>query len=194
MLEQYCRTQFQAYCVDPFLDVLEDIMTPIQLTYLAIIMGVIAIPLIAYQFKVIATILLLVSGFLDIVDGSLARNNGTSSDYGAVLDIVADRIVEFSALFGIYLVAPIQRSTLTILMLGSVLICITSFLVVAIVSDNQSEKSFYYSPGLMERAEAFIFFILMIWLPQYFSFLSMSFIVLVSYTALKRVYDYSVQI
>ena len=79
-------------------------------------------------------------------------------------------------------------------MLGSVLICITSFLVVAIVSDNQSEKSFYYSPGLMERAEAFIFFILMIWLPQYFSFLSMSFIILVSYTALKRVYDYSVQI
>lgn len=71
-------------------------------------------------------------------------------------------------------------------MLSSVLLCITSFLVVGIFSQNTTEKSFYYSPGLIERFEAFLFFSLMMFLPGIFSYLAYAFSGLVLMTALIR--------
>lgn len=62
------------------------------------------------------------------------------------------------------IIAPQERGLWCMLTLGSMLLCITSFLVVGIFTENQSQKSFHYSPGLMKRAEAFSFFIaMMIW-------------------------------
>lgn len=72
-------------------------------------------------------------------------------------------------------------------MLSSVLICVTSFLVAAVLEKTTGNKAFYYSPGLMERAEAFIFFIFMMLLPFTFSVLSIVFVVLVLYTAIVRI-------
>lgn len=101
-----------------------------------------------------------------------------------------DRIVEFSAVLALYLFDPQHRATLTILMLGSILLCITSFLVVGIFSNNTSQKSFYYSPGIMERAEAFLFFIVMTLFPDYFNFLAAVFCFLVCLTALIRLFEF----
>lgn len=71
---------------------------------------------------------------------------------------MVDRVVEFVVVLALWFVAPQQRGLWCLLMLGSMLLCITSFLVVGIFSENQSQKSFHYSSGLMERAEAFSFF------------------------------------
>lgn len=190
MLDHHLRSPFQSLFIDPFLRRLQGRVTPTQLTFVAMSLGVIALPFIALQLKVIGTLLILASGYTDIVDGSLARHASLQSDRGAVLDIFADRVVECAIIFGLYLVEPTARATLTILMLISILLCVTSFLVVGIVSENESEKSFHYSPGLMERAEAFAFFIAMLCLPQYYTVLAISFVLLVLYTALKRLHDF----
>ena len=63
------------------------------------------------------------------------------------------------------------------------LLCITSFLVVGIFVEQNSNKSFFYHEGLMERAEAFIFFILMMLIPQWFAFLAVVYTILVLLTA-----------
>lgn len=46
-------------------------------------------------------LLLLFSGFLDTVDGSIARLRGRSSRFGALLDSTLDRYAEFFVFFGI---------------------------------------------------------------------------------------------
>lgn len=137
-----------------------------------------------------ALAMLLLSGFLDILDGSVARFKNKTSQFGAVLDITGDRLVEFCVILGLYLYEPETRSLNCLLMLGSVLLCVTSFLVVGIFTPNQTDKGFHYSPGLMERAEAFIFFFLMIACPPAFSSLSYLFSTLVFLTAFVRLWEF----
>ena len=79
-------------------------------------------------------------------------------------------------------------------MLGSMLLCITSFLVVGIFVANDSHKSFHYNPGIMERAEAFIFFIAMMLWPSAFVGLAMLFSLLVTLTAIIRLTQFYKQI
>jgi phosphatidylglycerophosphate synthase len=140
-----------------------------------------------------AVALLLLSGYLDTLDGTIARLANKISPFGSGLDIVGDRIVEFAIIFALYLVNPSIRATTTILMLGSILFCVSSFLVVGIFTINDSEKGFHYSSGLIERFEAFIFFITMILLPQYFNYIGNIFALLVALTAFIRMYEFKKQ-
>lgn len=189
MIESICRSKFQHCCIDPMAKWMIQYtqIKPAQLTLFALIFGVLSPLWLLWSSPGIATIFLMISGYLDILDGSLARLSQSSSATGAVFDIVADRIVEFSVIFGLYCVAPLSRATTSLWMLGSSFICVTSFLVVAIFSDNSSTKSFYYSMGLMERAEAFIFFIAMMLLPGWFMSLAWIYTLLVLLTAFFRV-------
>jgi CDP-diacylglycerol--glycerol-3-phosphate 3-phosphatidyltransferase len=59
-----------------------------------------------FYFKVSATVLTAIIIYLDSLDGYVARKLGTASDFGALLDIAGDRIVEnafwiFFAWFGL---------------------------------------------------------------------------------------------
>lgn len=47
-----------------------------------------------FEFKVAATVLSIIVIYLDSLDGYVARKLGTASDFGALLDIAGDRIVE----------------------------------------------------------------------------------------------------
>jgi hypothetical protein len=75
-------------------------------------------------------------------------------------------------------------------MLVSIFICVTTFLVVGIFNEKRGEKAFYYSLGLMERPEAFIFFIAMFLFPSWFLVLAVTFSVLVLWTALSRMCEF----
>lgn len=196
MLEAILRPRFQRYCVDSVAKVLStaSVISPLDITLLAGICGIGTFVLLVNSLPVIASVLLLISGYLDVLDGSLARVKGSHCAFGAVLDIVMDRFVEFAMVLGLFWVDPISRGLLCMLMLGSILLCVTSFLVVGIFSDNHSEKSFHYSPGLMERAEAFIFFIAMMIWPQGFTLLAILFTVLVLLTTITRVFQFWHQI
>ena len=189
MLEQKYRHLYQRWLVDQPAKWLSPVCAPWVITVLAGVLGIVIIPMLALGHPVLATVFLLLSGYCDSLDGTLARHSNLQSDFGSVLDIVTDRLVEFCVVFGLFLVAPETRGLWCMLMLGSILLCVTSFLVVGIFTpDNDNDgKSFHYSPGLMERAEAFVFFILMIWLPGYFAFLALVFSVLVLWTAGVRV-------
>lgn len=186
MIETYIRPAYQKILVDPAARALNSKITPNQLTLFSGVTGLFILPCLYFGSPFLAITLLLLSGFLDTLDGTLARIRYTSSDWGSVLDITIDRLVEFVVILSLWVVAPEARSFWVIMMLGSILLCITSFLVVGIFTANASEKGFYYSPGLMERAEAFLFFIAMILWPAYFSALAFLFSALVLLTATTR--------
>lgn len=188
MLEAKYRHLYQRCLVDGVASGLSrfEFIHPKHLSLLSCFFGILVIPLLFSHHAIWAVMSLLISGYLDSVDGTLARLKKISSVSGAVLDIMCDRLVEFAVIMGLYLQQP-ARAFWCILMLGSILICITSFLLAAAVSENESHKSFHYSPGLMERAEAFIFFLAMIVFPSVFEGLAALFSILVFYTAAVRI-------
>ncbi len=160
-----------------------------QITFLGLITGLLSAFLLAFHFLFLSFTFLFISGFCDILDGSLAREQKKISSQGAVLDILFDRIVEGAIVLGLYFYNP-SRALLCLLMLFSILLCITSFLVVALFIKNHSEKSFHYSPGLIERTEAFIFFFLLIAFPSFFFPFATLFIILILFTALERMLSF----
>jgi CDP-diacylglycerol--glycerol-3-phosphate 3-phosphatidyltransferase/archaetidylinositol phosphate synthase len=58
---------------------------------------------VAYAFKspLIGALGLLLSGFVDMLDGAVARATGATTRFGAVYDHVLDRYAEFAILLGI---------------------------------------------------------------------------------------------
>lgn len=189
MLDTHGRSLYQRTIVEPSLRLFKG-FSPTEVTIIGIIGGMAIVPLLAFQLSYLAFGMLVLTGFLDTIDGSLARYRNQTTSFGAALDITGDRIVEFSVIFGLYLFQPHERALSCLIMLGSILVCVTSFLVVGIFTQNQSEKSFHYSPGLMERTEAFILFALMILVPQAFFILAPLFTLLVLLTAVVRLWQF----
>ncbi len=188
MLDSYARSPYQALLVEPIARRLTGV-PPNVITLAACAFGLATLPLLAFSMPLYAVIAMVISGYLDTLDGSIARIVNQTSNKGTVLDILSDRAVESAIIIGLFLAHP-GRGLLCLLMLASTLLCITSFLVVGIFSENDSEKSFHYSPGLVERAEAFLFFGVMILLPTLFTPLALLFSALVLLTALIRAFQF----
>ena len=194
MIEQGVRSYFEKLFIAPVLKNLSIKVSPNHVTSMAGAFGILVFPVLVLGHAWLAIFLLALSGYCDILDGALARSRNCTSSWGTVLDIVMDRVVEISTIMALWAIDSQVRSLSCFCMLACVTICITSFLVVGIFSDQQSEKSFNYSPGLMERAEAFLFFTVMIIFPGFFTQLSILFCVLVLYTAVIRLWQFRRQI
>lgn len=187
MIEEYVRPAFQRIVIAPLARYAMRFPAN-SITLCGCALGILVIPAYTVAGALPATLFLLLSGLLDVLDGSVARLRGESSVMGSVYDILSDRVVESSAIIALYLAIP-DSALICLLMMSAVLLCVTSFLLAAIHTPPDGEKSFHYSAGLMERAEAFIFFIAMMWLPAYVTALGLLFTVLVTYTAAKRSWE-----
>lgn len=184
MIDSFGREPFQKYIVNPLLPHLAP-FSPTAITWLGLVLGVLTFPLMLLNLSLTAVLFLLFSGFCDVLDGSLARYKGQASKEGAILDLFLDRVVESCVLLGLYFFDPTRALLVLVLTLCCYLV-LTSFFVVSLVEDKKSYKSFYYSSGLIERSEAFIFFSLMILLPSLFTPLCVCFIVLLLVTVFFR--------
>lgn len=191
MLEAPLRKHYDRHLVDPVIQYLAPYIAPLQITVLAALTGLLFLPALLLGYKKTAILFLLLSGYCDTLDGSLARWQKSHSNLGSVVDIVSDRFVECLVVVSLFLLAPAQRGLASVLMLSSITLCITSFLVVGIFMQNQSYKSFHYSPGIMERAEAFAFFIVMVLVPEWFNGLAYLFTALVCLTAVIRLMQFA---
>lgn len=181
---------FQALFIDPLIRTrFFRTWHPNFATFLGLAFGVSILPLLQYGYNHLAIAFLFFSGFFDLLDGPLARIKQQVTPRGAALDITSDRFVEFAVILGLFLFT--KQALPTIILLGSVLICVTTFLVVGIFADNGTEKSFYYSPGLMERFEAFVFFALMMGYPTLYAPLAYLSSGLIFLTALIRLAEFA---
>lgn len=141
-------------------------LTPNNVTILALLLGISTSIFIYFDMKIIAVIVLWLSGYLDAVDGAMARRSNLSSSFGTLLDIVSDRIVEVSMILVIGLKFVDVRYYLIVLT-TCILMSMTVFLTVGAMSEKKGVKSFYYQAGVAERSEGFIFFSMMILFPNY---------------------------
>lgn len=195
MIEAYLRPTYQRFFLDPLAHLLKRLsfVTPNGVTSTAVVLGVMAAMAFVFHASLIAVLLLLLSGFCDSLDGTLARLSDRSSHFGAAWDIVGDRIVEFAVMAAFYFYNPAVNALGVLMMLGASYLCITTFLVVGIFTENASQKGFHYSVGLMERLEAFLFFGVMMLFPHMIPWLAWCYAILVFYTALNRLLEFKRQ-
>ncbi|CAN5802776.1 hypothetical protein BH20PSE1_BH20PSE1_04520 [soil metagenome] len=130
------------------------------LTVLGMLVGVCAALLVAAGHAVTGVAVLWLSGTIDAADGTLARLTRPSA-LGAILDITLDRVVEIAMILAIASRFPDAGFEL-VLLSGIIAIAMSLFLSIGAAVTNRTVKSFYYSPGLGERTEAFICLSLMV--------------------------------
>lgn len=102
-------------------------VTPNQLTVLGLLIAGVAAYLMAKGWFLPAGLVLLSSGFFDLLDGALARRTGQATPFGAVLDSVSDRVAEAAVFLGLLLFYQARDNG------GAVTLCyvalVTSFMV-----------------------------------------------------------------
>ncbi|MEX0940466.1 MAG: CDP-alcohol phosphatidyltransferase family protein [Candidatus Babeliales bacterium] len=161
--------------------------TPNKITALAFISGVFSGCAIAGNYLYLALMLLLFSGLCDVMDGTIARLTNNTQKVGAYIDLISDRMVEAAVILGFTILMP-ENYFAFILFFVAVLFHFTTFLATSVLYDNQSEKSIYYDHSLVERAEAFLVFSLMLLFPIYSFSLLMIFNTIVFFDGLARFY------
>ncbi|GAB4222603.1 MAG: CDP-alcohol phosphatidyltransferase family protein [Francisella sp.] len=189
MIEQKIRPWFQKYFINYVARIISRYnVSANMITILSLTTGVISALFVSW-LPLLAVIFLLLSGYLDILDGSIARIKNQSTAFGTMLDILSDRFVESFIIIALFIRHP-QISLVGLLMMMSIIVCVSSFLLVGIFVQKEYHKSFYYSPGLIERAETFIFFIIMILFPSTVLWLGILFTFLVLWTTFYRVVEF----
>lgn len=159
-----------------------------NVTVIALLIGMSTSLFIYFDRPLVGAIVLWLSGYLDAVDGAVARRSNTSSSFGTLLDIVSDRLVEIGMIVSIGLKYDYIRFDLVIL-LACILISMTVFLTVGALSEKKGMKSFYYQAGIAERSEGFIFFTLMFMLPNYLKLTTNILSILILITAAQRFFE-----
>lgn len=158
---------------------------PKTITICAFIMGLGSGLLIAMGQVIPAIIALWLSGLLDVLDGSVARLSNSSSNNGAYMDMIFDRMVEAAIILGFAFILPNYYFTYLIFFVG-VIFNFSTFLVAGALFKNHGNKSMHYDIGIVERTEIFIVFTLMIIFNNYIFYILVTFNVLIFLTGILR--------
>ncbi len=188
MLDTHARKYF-----NPLFDVVASIFIKANIsanaiTMVAFIVGIISAVLLYFEKDMLSLVFLWLSGFLDVIDGEVARKTNTKSMIGAQFDIISDRIVEILFIWAIAL--KNDKILYELLFLVSmILISMTVFLTTGMISKNDTKKSFYYQSGIMERTEGFIMFTLMIIFKKHIDKVILVYALLILFTILQRIHE-----
>lgn len=137
-------------------------VTPNNLTILGFLVSLgAAYCYLTWQFNeerlLISGALILLSGFIDAVDGVLARSTGKVSSFGGFLDSVADRYSDAVAISGLILGGLCDPLIGLIALTGSLMVSYTR-------SRAEVERVKMAGIGLAERGERMIFLALCSWI------------------------------
>ena len=159
---------------------------PTHVTILALVTGELAAGAFLLKMPVALPVALLwISGYLDTVDGALARLTKQTSAVGTLLDIFFDRLVELSFILSFAIRCP-DSVFAQLLSVCAIVLSMTVFLTSGALLENNGIKTFRYQTGLMERTEGFIFFTIQMILVSYMRYTSYVYAGLIVFTAVQR--------
>lgn len=185
MLDTHCRKYLDTYFDKTSKYLINLNLKPTQVTCIALIIGILASLVYYFDNILLAIILLWFSGFLDAVDGTMARKTNSITRTGTLLDICFDRMVEL--VFIIVFALKHQGSTFALLCLTcAIVLSMSVFLTSGMLLENKGKKSFHYQAGLMERTEGFIMFTIMMILNSFMKEMAFIYAGLVLFTAVQR--------
>ena len=97
-------------------------ISPNAVTWFGFLLAIGAAALVITEHLVAAGFLVLIAGFVDIVDGALARRTNQTTRFGAILDSTLDRFSEAALLLGILVLYARDQSFAQILLVGAALV------------------------------------------------------------------------
>ena len=163
-------------------------LTANNVTVIALLLGILTSIFIYIDMSILAVITLWISGYLDAVDGSIARKTKTTSLFGTLMDITFDRIVETSIILSLAMRYSNARINFIVLLI-CIIISMTIFLTVGALVEKKGMKSFYYQAGVAERSEGFLMFSLMILVPNYIVIFTNLFSAIIFITIIQRIIE-----
>jgi len=170
-------------------------ITPDQLTFFGFLIGLLALPLLAFQYWYLALAAIIINRIFDGLDGALARYTQQTSSAGGFLDITLDFLFYAAIPLGFILANPEQNSIAGAVLLVSFIGTGSSFLAFAIAAEKYNlerpqfkNKSFYYLNGLTEGTETIALFIAFCIWPEYFTTLALLFAFACTITIVTRIY------
>lgn len=170
-------------------------ITADQLTVTGFLIGMLALPLLAYQHWLWALLTIALNRIFDGLDGALARYAKQSSSAGGYLDITLDFLFYAAVPLGSVLANPEQNAIAGALLLAAFIGTGSSFLAFAIAAEKFQldkpqfkYKSFYYLNGLTEGTETIAIFVAFCLWPQHFVLLATVFAAACAVTIMTRIY------
>ncbi len=167
-------------------------LSPNQWTLLSLIPILIALYFLIREQFLWAALFFIISSFLDLVDGSVARVTGQVTKLGAYLDTIVDRYIEGIIIFGLlfaslpHWIFPVQ-AWIFLYFFGSLM---TTYVKAAAKEKGLVEKEL--KGGLLERAERLIILFIGILLASYgriyLTWILVILAVLTNISALQRIY------
>lgn len=151
------------------------------ITLAGFMIGVMALPLLAFGYHHLAAIPIIINRLADGVDGTVARL-GQPTDRGAFLDISLDFLFYAMVPLGFGLAAPTENALPAAVLICSFIGTGSSFLAFALIAErrgmsapNFPRKGLYYLGGLTEGAETIAMFLAMCVWPDWFPVLAYGF-------------------
>lgn len=123
---------------------------PNHITIIGFLVGFLIFYFYAVLQPLLALTMIVVSGFMDALDGALARSIGFETRFGSVLDAVLDRYVEFLIMIGIAVGGYVEWLYVIIAVFSSIMVSYTR----ARAESSGGLKS--CAVGLFERQERLI--------------------------------------
>ena len=164
-----------------------------QITVSGFVLGMLALPALAWQQYSLALLLILLNRLADGLDGIVARLT-QPTDAGAYLDIVLDFIFYSAVVCGFAWADPALNALAAATLIFAFMGAGSSFLAFAIMAERQQitslqypSKGFYYLGGLTEGTETIALFIAFCLFPAWFPALAYSFAGLCMITTITRV-------
>jgi archaetidylinositol phosphate synthase len=167
-------------------------LSPNQWTLISLLPVMAAVYFLANRDFLVAAGLFLLSGFLDLVDGSVARVTGRVSKLGAYLDTVVDRYVEAIIILGLFFVGIPAffipgNAWLFIYLFGGMM---TTYVKAAAKEKELAEREI--KGGILERAERLMILFIGILLAtldlQYLTYVIVLLAVLANISTLQRIW------
>jgi len=177
------RPQFQRF-INPLASKIG--IHPNILTIIGLLVSLLAAYAFSQKYLLLGALLILLSGFFDVIDGAVARNHNTKSKFGGLLDSTSDRFADAFIIIGIIYGGYVDWFWGTLALVA----CIS----VSYVRARAEVEGIKCDVGIAERAER-LFIILggaflgYIFNPQLFMSLAILLIVILGYvTVLQRIY------
>jgi phosphatidylglycerophosphate synthase len=146
-------------------------------TVAGFVIGLGAVPALAFQHYALALGLILANRLADGLDGAVARATGPS-DLGGYLDIVLDFIFYSAVVFGVALARP-EEAVFAAFLIFSFIGTGSSFLAYAIIAakrgtttEARGKKSFFYLGGLTEGTETILCLVAICLFPAWFPWIA----------------------
>ncbi|MCI2282793.1 CDP-alcohol phosphatidyltransferase family protein [Colwellia sp. MSW7] len=195
MLDKFITPVIKPLLTPPIVLLNKRGVTANQLTLVGFSIGLLAVPLLAFQYWYAALAAIILNRVIDGLDGALARYANNSTSAGGFLDITLDFLFYAAIPFGFILANPEQNAVAGSFLLAAFIGTGSSFLAFAIAAEKFNlekpqfkYKSFYYLNGLTEGTETIAFFVAFCLWPQYFSALATVFAIACVITIVTRIY------